>query len=294
MSARSRSISSDHPPGPGTTAKGERLQKVLAAAGIGSRRECEQLIREGRVEVDRKVASELGVRVDPLRDEIRVDGTPVRRPKRVYYAVNKPPGVVCTSRDPSGRVRLIDLVKSDERLFTVGRLDRSSEGLIIVTNDGELANRLMHPRYGVRKRYLVSVAGHPSPQQLNKLRKGVYLSEGLARVAALHVKRRHKQSTDLEIVLDEGRNREIRRILARIGHKVLRLKRTTIGTLRLGDLPVGAHRQLTRDEVRSLRRHVERKPQRSSGRPGKRTTASNKKRTRSKTSSTKRTRKKGR
>ncbi len=292
MSARSRSTSSDQPR-PATSVKGERLQKVLAAAGIGSRRECEQLIREGRVEVDRKVADELGVRVDPLRDEIRVDGVAVRRPRRVYYAVNKPPGVVCTSRDPSGRLRVIDLVKSDERLFTIGRLDRSSEGLIIVTNDGELANRLMHPRYGVQKRYLVSVAGHPSPQQLSKLRKGVYLSEGLARVAALRSKRRHKQSTDLEIVLDEGRNREIRRILARIGHKVLSLKRTAIGTLRLGDLPVGAHRRLTREEVRSLRRHVQRKPTRSSGRPGKKTTGG-KKRAKPKTSPSKRPKKKGR
>lgn len=293
MAAHSRTISSD-PARPGATASGERLQKVLAAAGIGSRRECEQLIREGRVEVGRKVVDRLGVRVDPLSDEIRVDGVPLRRPKRVYYAVNKPAGVVCTSRDPSGRLRVIDLVKSEERLFTVGRLDRSSEGLILVTNDGELANRLMHPRYGVRKTYSVSVAGHPSPQELNKLRKGVHLSEGLARVAALRVKRRHKQSTDLEIVLDEGRNREIRRILARIGHKVLRLRRTSIGSLRLGDLPVGAHRRLTREEVRNLRRHVERKPTRSSGRPGKKTAASSKKRAQAKASPTKRPKKKGR
>lgn len=293
MSARSRSTSPDQTP-LGTTAGGERLQKVLAAAGIGSRRECEQLIREGRVEVNRKVVDELGVRIDPLRDDIRVDGAAVRSPRRVYYAVNKPSGVVCTSRDPSGRMRVIDLVKSDERLFTIGRLDRSSEGLIIVTNDGELANRLMHPRYGVQKTYSVSVAGHPNPQELSKLRRGVYLAEGLARVANLRVKRRHKQSTDLEIVLDEGRNREIRRILARIGHKVLRLKRTAIGTLKLGDLPVGAHRRLTRQEVRNLRRHVERKPARPSGKPGKKTAPANKKNARSKAAPTKRARKKGR
>jgi len=293
MSARSHSTSSDQTH-PGTNASGERLQKVLAAAGIGSRRECEELIREGRVEVDGQIASELGVRVDPSRNEIRVDGVPVRRPKRVYFAVNKPPGIVCTNRDPSGRLRVIDLVKSDERLFAVGRLDRSSEGLIIVTNDGELANRLMHPRYGVQKRYAVSVAGHPSPQQLSKLRKGVYLSEGLTRVAALRIKRRHKQSTDLEIVLDEGRNREIRRILARIGHKVLSLRRTAIGTLRLGDLPVGAHRPLTREEVRGLRRHIELKPTRSGSKAGKKARASDSKRAKPKTSRTKRPKKKGR
>jgi len=233
---------------------GERLQKVLAAAGIASRRECEELIREGRVEVNRAVITELGARVDPLRAEIRVDGTPVPRPKRVYYAVNKPPGVVCTNRDPSGRLRVVDLVKSDERLFTVGRLDRTSEGLIIVTNDGELANRLTHPRYGVEKRYLVRVIGHPTPQQLGKLRKGIRLAEGVVHVAALRVKRRLKQCTELEIVLDEGRNREIRRILARIGHKVVGLKRTAMGTVQLSNLPVGDCRRLTQEEVRRLKR----------------------------------------
>jgi len=230
---------------------------VLAAAGIASRRECEELIREGRVEVNRTVIAELGSRVDPLRDEIRVDGTPVPRPKLVYYAVNKPPGVVCTNSDPSGRLRVVDLVKSDERLFTVGRLDRTSEGLIIVTNDGQLANRLTHPRYGVEKRYSVRVIGHPTPQQLGKLRKGIHLSEGTVHVASLRVKRRHKQSTDLEIVLNEGRNREIRRILARIGHKVVGLQRTAMGTVRLGNLPVGACRRLTQEEVRRLRRSAQ-------------------------------------
>ncbi|MBC8874512.1 MAG: rRNA pseudouridine synthase [Planctomycetes bacterium] len=295
MSARPRSRS--HPPvqtRATTSAEGERLQKVLAAAGIGSRRECEELIREGRVEVDRQVVSELGVRVDPLRNEIRVDGDLLRRPKLVYYAVNKPPGVVSTNRDPSGRLRVIDLVKSDERLFTIGRLDRSSEGLIIVTNDGELANRLMHPRYGVEKRYAVRVAGHPSPQQLSKLRKGVYLSEGMTRVAGLRIKSRHRQCTDLEIVLDEGRNREIRRLLARIGHKVVRLRRTTIGTLQLGDLPVGAHRSLKRDEVRSLQRCIDRPKRRTSGRSGKKNVAPNKRNRESRALPTKRPKKKGR
>jgi 23S rRNA pseudouridine2605 synthase len=235
-------------------ASGERLQKVLAAAGIASRRECEQLIREGRVEVDRQVVTELGTRVVADQQEIRVDGEPIHRPKRLYYAVNKPPGVVCTNRDPAGRTRVVDLVVSDQRLFTVGRLDRASEGLIIVTNDGALADRLTHPRYGAEKTYLVRVAGHPTAAQLKTLREGIHLAEGLARVVSLRVKRRTKLSTDLEIVLNEGRNREIRRILARIGHKVLTLKRTSIGPLRLGKLPVGAARKLTAEEVRSLER----------------------------------------
>ena len=234
--------------------RAERLQKVLAAAGIASRRECEELIREGRVEVDRQVVTELGVRVDPMRQEIRVDGARLPRPRRVYYAVNKPPGVVCTNRDPAGRPRVTDLVAASQRLFAVGRLDRTSEGLILVTNDGEFAHQLTHPRYGVEKCYLVRVAGHPTPRQLDKLRQGIHLAEGVARVAALRVKRRHKQSTDLEIVLNEGRNREIRRILARIGHKVVRLKRTAIGPVGLGNLPVGASRRLTAEEVQRLRR----------------------------------------
>ena len=239
-------------PAPVSEGGSQRLQKILAAAGIASRRECEQLILEGRVEVDRQVVTVLGTCVDPMEQEIRVDGVALRRPKRTYFMVNKPAGVVCTNDDPSGRTRVIDLVKSDERLFTVGRLDRTSEGLIIVTNDGELANQLTHPRYGVEKTYAVCVAGKPTHDELNKLRKGIHLAEATVRVASLEVKRHHKQSTDLEIVLNEGRNRELRRILARIGHKVLRLKRTALGTVRLGTLPVGAHRQLTSEEVRKL------------------------------------------
>jgi 23S rRNA pseudouridine2605 synthase len=252
-----RSVAPQHPdsqraPAAEPTAHGERLQKVLAEAGIASRRECETLIRDGRVEVDRRVVTKLGTRVDPLRHEIRVDGEPLARPKRLHFAVNKPAGVVCTSRDPAGRLRVVDLVASGQRLFTVGRLDRTSEGLIIVTNDGALANRLTHPRYGVEKTYQVRVAGHPTGQQLKKLRKGVHLAEGPVRVVSLQVKRHYKESTDLEIVLNEGRNREIRRILARIGHKVLKLKRTAVGTLRLGNLPVGASRRLTPGEVSRL------------------------------------------
>jgi 23S rRNA pseudouridine2605 synthase len=241
----------------------ERLQKVLAAAGIGSRRECEELILAGRIEVDRRTVTELGTRVDPMQQEIRVDGTPVTSPKRLYYAVNKPPGVVSTNWDPARRIRVIDLVRTDERLFPVGRLDRTSEGLILVTNDGSLANRLTHPRYGVDKTYLARVAGCPSAQELDRLRTGVHLAEGIARVASVHVKRRQRETTELEIVLNEGRNREVRRLLARIGHKVLQLKRIAVGPLRLGALPVGACRPLTREEVDSLERATARPPQES-------------------------------
>lgn len=229
-----------------------RLQKVLAAAGIGSRRECEELILEGRVEVDREVVVDMGVKVDPVRQQIRVDGVVLTQPKLTYYAVNKPVGVVCTNSDPSGRTRVVDLINSDERLFTVGRLDRTSEGLILVTNDGELTNRLTHPRFGVPKTYLVTVVGHPTREQLSSLRRGVHLAEGVARVSAIRVRRRTKQQTELEIVLNEGRNREIRRLLARIRHKVVKLKRVAIGHLHLQDLPSGAYRKLKREDIARL------------------------------------------
>ena len=237
----------------------ERLQKVLASAGVGSRRACEELILAGRVEVDRRVVTELGTKVDPSVQEVRLDGVRLRLPQMVYYAVNKPPGVVSTNRDPVGRMRVVDLVpQSAARIYTVGRLDKSSEGLILLTNDGQLANQLTHPRYGVEKTYHVHVAGLPSPAELARLRRGIHLDEMFVRIARLHVKARHKNSAILEIVLDEGRNREIRRMLARLGHKVMRLRRVAVGGVRLGGLPPGACRKLSREEVEGLRRSVKR------------------------------------
>jgi len=254
--------------------QGERLQKVLAAAGVGSRRACEELIVEGRVEVDRQVIDRLGSRVDPLHQEIRIDGEPIAQPRRVYLAVNKPVGVVSTASDPDGRPRVIDLVPPETgRLFNVGRLDMSSEGLILLTNDGELANRLTHPRYGVEKTYHVEVAGITDRNVLSQIRRGVHLAEGFARVVRVRIKSRRKGSTILEMVLDEGRNREIRRLLARVGHKVQRLIRVAIGPVRLGGLPPGAYRPLTTEERRALRtatgrgENVQRKKPSPSGEP---------------------------
>lgn len=233
---------------------GERLQKVLAAAGVASRRECEELIVEGRVKVDGKIVSELGARVDAANQDIQVDGEPLKQPKRVYFAVNKPEGVVCTANDPSGRQRVTDLIPPNiGRVFNVGRLDMSSEGLILLTNDGELANRLTHPRHGVEKIYHVVVAGDPKPETLAEVRKGVYLDEGRVAFANVKVKTRRKSSSVLEVMLDEGRNREIRRVLARVGHKVQRLQRIAVGPVRLGEMPAGAYRPLTREEVAALR-----------------------------------------
>ncbi len=256
--SRPRAPESQSVPTPAVAARGERLQKVLAAAGIAGRRECEALIRAGRVDVDRRTVTELGVRVDPSAQEIRVDGVPIARSRRVYYLVNKPVGVVSTNRDPDRRMRVVDLVPGDARLFTIGRLDRSSEGMIIVTNDGELAQLLTHPRYGVPKTYRARVLGFPTPEALRKLRAGVHLADGLARVDQLRSRGRHARGAELEVVLTEGRNREIRRIFARVGHKVLQLRRVAIGPLRMGNLAPGQSRRLTGAEVEQLRRCVER------------------------------------
>jgi 23S rRNA pseudouridine2605 synthase len=232
----------------------QRLQKVMAARGAGSRRACEELILAGRVQVDRQVVTELGFKVDPARQEIRVDGEVLRAPALVYYAVHKPRGIVSTHDDPSGRPRVVDLVPERQRVFTVGRLDLHSEGLILLTNDGELANHLAHPRYGVEKAYEVVVAGDISREALEALKRGVYLAEGFAKVEEIHVRERHRTYTLLEMTLREGRNRELRRLLARVGHKVQRLIRVAIDGVRLGELKPGDWRILTVEEIESLRR----------------------------------------
>lgn len=232
-----------------------RLQKHMARAGVGSRRQCEALIAEGRVQIDGRTITELGTKV-AAGQQVAVDGVPLGNARLVHYLVNKPTGVVSTNFDPSGRPRVIDMLPNvSERLFTVGRLDMSSEGLILLTNDGELANRLAHPRYGVEKTYLVQVAGSPDQEVLASLRRGVHLAEGLARATSVRVKKSLQQSTLLEIVLSEGKNREIRRILAKVGHKVVRLRRIAIGPLRLGELATGEFRRITPEELLALRAH---------------------------------------
>ncbi|PAY16570.1 pseudouridine synthase [Rhodopirellula sp. SM50] len=235
----------------------QRLQRLLAAAGFGSRRQCESLIEEGRVEVDGEIASELGTVVDPKSSKVLVDGVPLRQQKLVYYAVNKPTGFLSTNADPRGRQRVIDLVPNSERVFPVGRLDQSSQGLMLLTNDGDLAQQLSHPKYGVRKVYRVTVAGKIDGETMRSMRKGIYISDGFVRVEGAKIVKSRARATEMEITLREGKNREIRRILARLGHKVQTLRRIAIGPLRIGDLPVGAHRVLSRDEVSRLRKAIE-------------------------------------
>ena len=232
----------------------ERLHKILAHAGVASRRASEMLIREGRVKVDGKVVREMGLRVDPRRQVILFDDEPVRFERKAAYAIYKPKGVLCTNADELGRMRVIDLMKVVSlRIYPVGRLDKDSEGLLIVTNDGTLALRLTHPRYGTEKVYEVWVKGLLQEETVKKLRKGVFLpGEGKVALEEFKVLARHPESTRLRVILKEGRNREIRRVLARVGHEVTRLVRVAIGPVRLEDLPVGRYRELTRDEIAGL------------------------------------------
>jgi 23S rRNA pseudouridine2605 synthase len=235
-----------------SSGEGERLQKVLARVGIGSRRVCEDLIAEGRVLVDGEVAV-LGRRVDPETALIEVDGAPVGvRPDLVHYVLNKPAGVVTTADDPQGRPTVVGLVPNEPRVFPVGRLDVDTEGLLLLTNDGELAHRLTHPSYGVEKEYVAEVEGLPTRAVLRRLREGVELDDGPTAPARATL----VDPSVVRLTIHEGRNRQVRRMCEAVGHSVVRLVRTRIGPLADRSLAPGAWRELTGDEVRSLQRAV--------------------------------------
>ena len=238
-----------------------RLQKVLAAAGLGSRRACEELIADGRVTVDGEVA-ELGTRVDPQTAVIHVDGDRVIvRDDLVYIALNKPRGVLSAMSDSRGRRTVGDLVGDrPERLFHVGRLDADSEGLLLLTNDGELAHRLMHPSFGVLKTYLATVPGPVAKQVGRQLRAGVELEDGPAAVDSFRVVQTHGKQAIVEVVLHEGRKHIVRRLLAEVGHPVSRLVRTRIGPVHLGGQRAGTLRPLTRSELADLHKLAEAAP----------------------------------
>ncbi|HJE51038.1 MAG TPA: rRNA pseudouridine synthase [Tessaracoccus flavescens] len=234
--------------------EGIRLQKVLAAAGIASRRASEILIEEGRVEVNGQVVVEQGMRVNPETDHIRVDGARIPPPRRhIYLVLNKPRGVVSTMDDPEGRPTLTDyLPRIKERLFHVGRLDTDTEGLIVLTNDGEFANRLSHPRYEVPKTYHVQAAGVMDNRIIKRLEKGVTLDDGPVKPDNVKLISRGQDKTLLAVTLHEGRNRVVRRMFDTVGHPVDRLSRTAIGPIRIGQLPLGETRELTREELGGL------------------------------------------
>jgi 23S rRNA pseudouridine2605 synthase len=239
-----------------TDAQPERLQKVLARAGVGSRRSVEALIREGRVTVNHRPAT-LGQKVGP-RDEIRVYGRRVTaRPEgRAYYVLHKPVGYITSVRDEHGRRTVLDLARVPERVYPVGRLDSDSEGLVLLTNDGELAHRLTHPRYSVPKVYHVRVKGEVSQATLARLRRGVVLEDGPAKVQKAEILQAGEDATVLRLTLTEGRKREIRRMMEAVGHPVERLQRVSIGPLQLGDLAPGRWRRLSVNEARALRRQA--------------------------------------
>jgi 23S rRNA pseudouridine2605 synthase len=247
---------------------GERLQKVLARVGLGSRRVCEDLIAAGRVAVNGERAV-LGKRVDAEHDVIALDGTPIGvKAGLVYYLLNKPPGVVTTADDPQGRPTVVDLVPEEPRVFPVGRLDMDTEGLLLLTNDGELTHRLTHPSFGVDKEYVAQVEGEPTRRSVRKLREGIELDDGLTAPAQAAL----VGPSVIRLTIHEGRNRQVRRMCEAIGHPVTRLIRTRIGPLADRKLKPGTWRELTVDEIRALERAAgpqgvaEPKPVNSSGR----------------------------
>jgi len=230
----------------------ERLHKFLASTGAGSRRECETFIAQGRVSVNGRTVSKMGVKVDPDRDTVMLDGERVRPESRVYYVLNKPSGYICTNSDERGRPRAVDLIKDAKRIYTVGRLDADSTGLVLLTNDGGIANIVCHPRYRIEKRYQVHVRGDVNRAQVAKVEAGVWLAEGRSSPATVRpIGRNPKRGeTILEMTLFEGRNREIRRVFAKVGLTVRRLQRTSIGPLELGELKPGSSRKLNLGELK--------------------------------------------
>ena len=229
--------------------QGERLQKVLSQRGWGSRRVCEEIIAEGRVTVNGEVAP-LGRRVDPDVDRVEIDGVPLGvKPGLVYYLLNKPTGVVTTAKDTHGRPTVVDLVPAEPRVYPVGRLDAETEGLLLLTNDGDLANRIAHPSHGVEKEYLAEVGGGDvRPGALRRLREGVELDDGMTAPAKVT----NPTPGVLRLVIHEGRNRQVRRMCDAVGHPVTRLVRVRIGPLRDGSLQPGEWRELDQGEVRAL------------------------------------------
>ncbi|WP_236239292.1 pseudouridine synthase [Streptomyces sp. CC228A] len=255
---RNRERYANRPQKPAQEQDGERLQKVLARAGYGSRRACEELIEEARVEVNGSIVVEQGLRVDPDKDEIKVDGLTVATQSHQFFALNKPAGVVSTMEDPDGRQCLGDYVTNREtRLFHVGRLDTETEGIILLTNHGELSHRLTHPRYGVRKTYLAAIQG-PIPRDLGKrLKEGVQLEDGYARADSFRVVEQTGKNYLVEISLHEGRKHIVRRMLAESGFPVDKLVRTAFGPIALGDQKSGWLRRLTNTEVGMLMKEVD-------------------------------------
>jgi 23S rRNA pseudouridine2605 synthase len=231
----------------------ERLQKILAKAGIASRRSAEQLIRDGRIQINGQVVREMGCKADPSHDRITCDGKPIAYEEKVYVLLNKPAGYVTTLSDPQGRRVVTDLISEIPlRLFPVGRLDLDTEGALLMTNDGELGNAILHPRFEVKKTYEALVVGSPAPDKLNRLEQGIELDGFRTQPAAIRVLKRYKDQTLIEIIIHEGKKRQVRKMFQALNHRVLHLKRTAYGKLKLGALPLGKYRVLTPDDLKKI------------------------------------------
>lgn len=236
----------------------ERIQKILARAGIASRREAERMVIEGRVTVNGKVVDALGFKADALVDHIKVDGKRVGHDEpKVTLLLNKPRGYLSTVKDTLGRPTVMDLLKRVKwRIYPVGRLDFDAEGLLILSNDGDLAHHLAHPRFSIRRTYLVKVGGVPDEKKLTRLKRGVVLEDGRAKADSLAILRQGEKNSWIRVVVTEGRNRLVKRMFSAIGHTVLKLKRVEFGPVRLEDLPIGQFRYLTEEEMESLKKFI--------------------------------------
>ena len=234
----------------------ERIQKILARAGVASRREAERMMLEGRVLVNGKVVDQLGFKADSLKDHIKVNGKRLFRPEpKITLVLNKPRGYLSTVKDPAGRPTVIDLLKGVKwRVYPLGRLDFDAEGLLLLTNDGDLAYQLSHPKFSIPRTYWAKVEGVPEKKELMHLKRGVMLEDGEARVISAHILRQMEKHSWVEAAVTEGRNHLVKRIFSAIGHPVLKLKRVGFGPIRLGNLPVGQLRSLTDEEMEGLKK----------------------------------------
>ncbi len=231
-----------------------RLQKIIADAGIASRRKAEELIVQGLVQVNGKIVRELGFKADPNKEKIKVNGKIIKpNLKKIYLALNKPVGIISSRKDEKGRQTVIDIIPLDDYLYPVGRLDFESSGLIILTNDGEAANSLLHPKFEIPKTYKVDIEGELKNSDLEKFKAGIKLEEGLTAPAKAKILSKGRTYTKLEVIIHEGKNRQIRRMFEELGYQVTRLKRISIGNIELGKLPIGRHRYLSPEEINWLK-----------------------------------------
>jgi pseudouridine synthase len=236
----------------------ERIQKILARAGVASRREAERMVLEGRVSVNGKVVDQLGFKADSLRDHIKVDGKRLFRPEpKITILLNKPRHYLSTVKDPAGRPTVMDLLKGVRwRVYPIGRLDFDAEGLLLLTNDGDLAYHLSHPKFSMRRTYWAKVEGVPDQKKLMRLKRGVMLEDGEAKVVSAHILRKMEKHSWVEAIVTEGRNHLVKRIFSAIGHPIRRLKRVGYGPIGLGDLPIGQFRSLTDEEMERLKKTI--------------------------------------